>query len=185
MVELDAAINAAIRAGALVRYEVALETGQFVVRRLWVRPEIMNLLNSARLDPDQAARVRAMFKRYVLGGEINVVTAQCSHREVNKLGDIRELKTKSPPFVEVRVKPPKHDLRFFGRFVGRDALILSTFGMKSLDQNTGTKTLSVHAELGRSDAIFRTLQIDLAAVPKTIQDSITKAKFMEARSDGK
>lgn len=178
MVVPDAAIGAAIRAGGLVAYRVPLEIGEFPQRPLWLRPEIMDLLNSGALDPDQKTRVQTLFKRFVVGGVINIVTAQAPHHEVAKLGDIRELKTPAPPFVEVRVKPPKYDLRFFGRFVGKDAMILSTFGMKTPGGKTGTKTLTVAAERNRCDAVFRALKIDPSFVPTTIQASLSNATFV-------
>lgn len=125
----------------------------------------------------EAAAAKAASPAAVFGIAPNgVVTAP--HTEVAKLGDIRELKTPAPPFIEVRVKPPKHDLRFFGRFVGKDAMILSTFGTKSPDRKTGVKPLSVSAERGRCDAVFKALKIDLKSVPTTIRDSLSNAGFV-------
>src|SRR5690348_726468 len=106
MLDHSAAITAAVRTGGLAVYRVALETGEFAERMLWVRREIMDLLHSGALDPDQKARAEALFKRFIVGGGINVVTTQAAHQEVAKLGDIRELKTSPPPFIEMRVKPP-------------------------------------------------------------------------------
>ena len=83
--------------------------------------------------------VRAALRRFVIGGPFTVVTAACEHREVAMIGDIRELKGDPPPFIELRFKPPKHDLRLFGRFVGNDDLVLTTPGMKSLAEKTGTQ----------------------------------------------
>src|ERR1017187_3166341 len=107
MIEADRAVDAAIRSGGLVHYRPALERGELPLRMLWIRPDIQSLLASTRLGPEQRERVKALFKRFVVGGQINVVTAEAPHREVGKLGDIKELKTRPPPFIEVRIKPPE------------------------------------------------------------------------------
>src|SRR5258708_4306658 len=127
---IDAAMNDAVKTGAVVRYRVDLEEGELDQRSLWLRPEVNDLLNS-KLESEQRERVRAALKRFVIGGPFTVVKVDSPHQEVSKLGDIRELKGPPPPFVELRFKPPKHHLRIFGRFIRIDGLILTSFGMKS------------------------------------------------------
>jgi hypothetical protein len=132
---VEARLLAACKTGALVRHKVELEQGQLDNRRLWLRPEIAAL--PRKLDQHQAQVVAAALKRFVLGGEFTVVTAESEyHQAVRNIGDIRELKGPPPPFVELRFKPPKHELRLFGRFVGRNDLVLTTYGMKSSNEKT-------------------------------------------------
>jgi hypothetical protein len=156
---------------------VTLEQGEFEERSLWLRPEVSNLVASERLDVHQRNAVEAALRRFVTGGEVNVVKADSPHREVSNLGDIKELKGIVPPFVELRFKPPKHDLRIFGRFIRRDGLILTSFGMKDLRGTTGTKPTSIPDERRRCDDSFQLLKLDLSWVPRLIQDSLSKAKF--------
>jgi hypothetical protein len=108
MVDVETALTAATKSGALVRYAVTLEEGEFEERRLWLRSAVAHLLNPGQLDVAQMRVVRAALRRFVLGGSFTVVTADCEHhREVDSVGDIRELKGDPPPFVELRFKPPK------------------------------------------------------------------------------
>jgi hypothetical protein len=118
--------------------------------------------------------VKAALRRFVLGGKFTVVTADCKHHELEAIGDIRELKGGPPPLIELRFKPPKDDLRLFGRFVGRDSLVLTTYGMKSLG---GNKNLSVPNERQRCDQIFKTIGLKLEWVPTEIKNSISDARF--------
>jgi hypothetical protein len=170
-------IAAAIKAGGLVRYNVRLEEGELDQRQLWVRPEVGELVASDRLDSRQRWVVRMALKRFVVGGTLTVVTKDCKHKEVAALGDVRELKGCSPPFVELRFKPPKHDLRFFGRCIGRDRLILTSYGLKSLVNITHEKALSVPEQCKRCDAFFRMYHFELAWVPSTMTESFSKAEF--------
>jgi hypothetical protein len=163
------AIAAAVRAGGLIRYGVLLEQSEFDQRMLWIRPEIQQMLNSRRIDPDQQARIAATLKRFVVGGRFNVVTAACTNREVSALGDIRELKGENPPVIEMRFKPPKDHLRIFGRFICEDGLVLTTYGMKSFHGNTGVKPLSIPQERKRCDAVFKSLKLDLGLIPTRIE----------------
>ena len=43
MLQIGRALEAAVRAGSLVRYRVVLEAGELENRRLWQRPEIETL----------------------------------------------------------------------------------------------------------------------------------------------
>jgi hypothetical protein len=171
-------IAAAIKAGGLVRYQVRLEEGQLDQRQLWVRPEIGELVASDRLDPHQREVVKAALKRFVVGGTLAVVTKDCTHKEVAALGDIRELEGYTPPFVELRFKPPKHDLRFFGRCIGRDRLILTSYGLKSLMKITHEKPLSIPEQCKRCDAFFRIYHFEQVWVPATMTESFSNAEFV-------
>src|ERR1019366_7360289 len=128
--------------------------GEQNLRRLWVTPEIKALIGSQQLHPSQRAAVEAALKRFVTGGPFSVVTAESEHKEVESLGDLKELKTGHPPFVEMRFKPPKDDLRFFGRFIGKDDLVLTGCGLKSIKGNTGKRQLKVPEQLARCASIF-------------------------------
>src|SRR5258708_2011644 len=132
----------AIRTGALSRYEVQLERGEQRGRRLWLRPNVVSMLSTKNLDQDQLDRVRAALRRFVVGGQFNVVPKTCTNPGALNLADIRELKTSPPPFVEMRFKPPKHHLRLFGRFICKDGLIVSSMALKSAKMS-----LSVPAEM--------------------------------------
>ena len=168
---------AAERSGALIRHRISLEQGELDQRRLWLRPEVSALCQSAPLDGRQLEMVRAALRRFILGGPFTIVTADCPHQEVKSLGDIRELKTKPPPFVELRFRPPPHDLRLFGRFVAKDSLVLTTHGMKSLSERTGQRRYSIPEERKRCDQAFQAIGLSLDLVPPTIQLSITNASF--------
>lgn len=179
MLKIEAALQAAVKSGGLIRYEVDLDQDEFQQRRLWLRPEINELLKSSgNLESKQREAVKAALRRFVVGGVFTVVTANCRHSEVSSIGDIRELKGDPPPFIELRFKPPKHELQFFGRFVGTDALVLTTYGMKSLTDKTGRAALSVPAERERCRLIFQSNNLDLASVPADINRSITNASFL-------
>jgi hypothetical protein len=178
MVDVETVLKAAAKSGALIRYEVALEQGELEERRLWLRPEVADLLTSGKLDDAQVRVVRAALRRFVLGGRFTVVTAAGGHREVDSVGDIRELKGDPPPFVELRFKPPKHHLRLFGRFVGRDNLVLTTYGLKSLTGKTGKMPPSIPAERSRCDAALKASNLKIGWVVATIEDSISKTEFI-------
>jgi hypothetical protein len=77
----------------------------------------------------------------------------------------------------MRFKPPKDDLRFFGRFIGRDDLVLTGYGLKSLEGSTGRRPLKVREQLARCASIFGTLGFDINWVPLRIQDSLSNASF--------
>jgi hypothetical protein len=175
---IQAAIAAAVRRGALIQHRIDLEEGEWDQRSLWLRPEINDLINSTTLETEQCARVKAALRRFVTGGEFNVVTAESPyHQEVAGLGDMRELKVPAPPFVELRFKPPRHSLRIFGRFIRRDGLVLTSFGMKSLNGATARKPLSIPHERRRCEDFFKGQNLDLKWVPNRIEDSLSNAKF--------
>jgi hypothetical protein len=178
MLSQDATLEAAVRCGALKRYRVELEQGEFNVRQLWMRPEIHALVNSGELDPLQRTMVRAALKRFIVGGTWTVVTKECNYSSVANLGDMRELKNSRPPFLEMRFKPPKNDLRFFGRCVGKDRLVLTTHGMKSLEKEARLKPVSVPEELKRCVAIFQACKLDITWVPIAVQASFSNVEFV-------
>jgi hypothetical protein len=179
MLQIGPALEAAVRAGSLGRYPIVLEAGEFENRRLWLRPEVSSLLVSGKLDPRQVEVVHAALRRFVIGGPYTVVTAACKHREVAMIGDIRELKGELPPFVELRFKPPKDDLRLFGRFVGKDDLVLTTFGLKTLaGKGQKQRDISVPKERTRSTSAFKAAGLDLTCVPADIRSSISNARFL-------
>jgi hypothetical protein len=178
MNDVEGALLRAGQTGALVRFQVDLDHDQLPLRRLWLRPTCNALLQKpGLLTPSQIEVVRAAFKRFVVGGRFMVVTADSPHREVQALGDIRELKGPKPPFVEMRFKPPPHDLRLFGRFVGMDALVLTTHGAKARNSKTGLRPFTVPDERRRCDASFVAAGVQLEWVPLEIRDSISKASF--------
>jgi hypothetical protein len=177
MVDIESVLASAVKSGALVRFNVAFEQGEFAERRLFLRPEVAALLKSDFLDKHQLASVRAALRRFVVGGKFMVVLAGSPHREIESIGDIKELKGTPPPFIEFRFRPPKHDLRLFGRFVGKDSLILSTHGMKSLTGETGKRRLSVPEHRARCDASFKAVGLQLDCVPSEIEKSISNASF--------
>jgi hypothetical protein len=177
MTAVERALANAVRIGALVRFEVQLDHDELDQRRVWLRPEVATLLRPGRLTEGQIETVRAALRRFVLGGRYMVVTADSVHKEVQSLGDIRELKGPAPPFVEIRFRPPPYDLRLFGRFVGHDSLVLTTSGAKSRNSKTGAKPLSVAGERNRCDAAFMAAGLLLKFVPLDIRKSISNASF--------
>jgi hypothetical protein len=174
---IQAAIAVAVRTGALIQRRIDLEEGEWDQRSLWLRPDINDLINSTTLEAEQCARVKAALRRFVTGGAFNVVTADSPHQEVAGLGDMRELKGPPPPFVELRFKPPKHSLRMLGRFIRRDGLILTSFGMKSLEGATGRRPFSIPGERSRCDDFFKGQKLELKWVPNRIEDSLSNATF--------
>jgi hypothetical protein len=172
---IQAAIDAALKTGALIQHRVALEEGEWDQRSLWLRPDVNDLVNSNKLEAAQRDVVRSALRRFVTGGRFNVVRADSPYQEVSSLGDIRELR--GPPFVELRFKPPKHSLRIFGRFIRRDGLILTSFGMKSLAGQTGMKPLSIPNERSRCDSFFKAHNLKMDWVPSPIEDSLSNATF--------
>src|ERR1019366_9534827 len=97
----EESILKAVRSGALSRYEVHLERGEQYGRRLWLRPNVVSMLSAVTLDQDQLDRARAALRRFVIGGQFNVVSKNCANPGALNLADIRELKTNHPPFVEM------------------------------------------------------------------------------------
>jgi hypothetical protein len=176
--ELEAEILSTVRSGGLVRFKVELEQGEFDVRQLWLRPKIKQLIDSGNLDSRQAAVVNAALRRFITGGPLNVVTKDCPHREVAAVGDIRELKGPPPPFLELRFKPPRYDLRFFGRCIGQDRLILTSYGMKSLTERTGHSSLKVSEHRARCEEFFRQRGFEHKHVPEEIRISFSNAEFV-------
>jgi hypothetical protein len=174
----EEALQQALRRGALVRYEVELERGEHYVRRLWLRPNVISMLSAARVGQDQLDRVLAALRRFVVGGQFNVVSKTCENPGLQNLADIRELKTDLPPFVEMRFKPPKHHLRIFGRFICADGLILTTMAMKSPKGANGNKSLSVPAELKRCEDFFKGQGFDVKSIPAAIEASISNATII-------
>ncbi len=169
----------AVKSGALFRYEVELERGEQYVRRLWLRPTVRAELLAGKLGDDQLARVHAALRRFVIGGQYNVVSKDCAvPSAVQQLGDIRELKGDPPPFFEMRFKPPKHHLRLFGRFVCTDGLILTSIGLKSEPGANGSKSLSVPEQRKRCDDFFGGQKFDLKWVPPSVEESISNAKII-------
>jgi hypothetical protein len=178
MKDVEGALLRAVQTGALVRFQVDLDHDQLPLRQLWLRPICNDLLQKpGLLTATQIEVVRAAFRRFIVGGRFMVVTADSPHREVQALGDIRELKGPRPPFVEVRFRPPPHDLRLFGRFVRMDALVLTTHGAKARNSKTGLKPLTVPNERSRCDASFVAAGLQLEWVPSEIRDSISNASF--------
>jgi hypothetical protein len=165
-------LAAAEKSGALIRRLVQLERGEQHVRRLWLTPEVNKILDPGILEERQRQMVRAALRRFVTGGPYAVVTRKCQYPQAAGIGDIRELKVRGPIFVEVRFKPPKHHLRFFGRFVGRDDLVLTSVGEK-----LPGKPLSIPSENKRCTDFFLEQHFDLQWAPKTIRESISNAKF--------
>jgi hypothetical protein len=174
----EEALHWAVRSGALVRYEVELERGEHYGRRLWLRPNVISTLSAANLGDDQLVRVRAALRRFVVGGQFNVVSKTCTNPGSVGLADIRELKTDPPPFMEIRFKPPKYHLRVFGRFICEDGLILTSAAMKSPQDVAGGKRLSVTAELKRCVDFFRSQRLDTRWIPPSTEVSITNAKII-------
>jgi hypothetical protein len=174
----QAAIEAAIKSGALIHHRVALEEGEWEQRSLWLRPEVNDLVSTKKLDPDQRERVKAALRRFVIGGPFTVVKAGSPHGEASNLGDIKELQGPPPPFVELRFKPPKHQLRIFGRFIRKDGLILMSFGMKSRAGTTGMKPLLIPNERRRCDSFFSARSVKLEWVPNPIENSLSNATFV-------
>jgi hypothetical protein len=168
----------AIRSGALSRHEVQLERGELHGRRLWLRPNVVSMLSTKNFDQGQLDRVMAALRRFVVGGQFNVVSQNCTNPGVLNLADIRELKTSPPPFVEMRFKPPKHHLRLFGRFICQDGLIVSSMAIKSAKSGQGAKTLSVPAEMKRCDDFFKGQAFDPNWIPASIEESLSNAKII-------
>ncbi|MGX1354548.1 hypothetical protein AB7M49_008173 [Bradyrhizobium elkanii] len=174
----EGAIQRAVRSGALVRHDVRLERGEQHVRRLWLRPNVVGKLSPTDVDLDQLARVNAALKRFVVGGQFNIVSKACANPGAVGLADIRELKTDPPPFVEMRFKPPKHHLRIFGRFISCDGLILTSLAMKSSKDSETNKSLSVGDERKRCDDFFKIQQFDFDWLPTNIETSVSNAKII-------
>jgi hypothetical protein len=172
------ALGAAVRRGALLRHEVQLERGEQYIRRLWLRPDVARIMSPGVLDQEQLERLKAAFRRFVIGGLFNVVSKECEHPGALDLADIRELKFDPPPFVEVRFKPPKHHLRLFGRFICKDGLVLCSKGLKSEASATGAKRLHVPAELKRCNEFFVGQALKFEWVPQGISESLSNAKII-------
>jgi hypothetical protein len=165
-------LSAAVNTGVLVRYLSALERGEQNVRRLWLSQEVEKILKPGVLDERQRQMVKAALRRFITGGSFAVVTRICQHPQAASIGDIRELKVRGPIFIEVRFKPPRHHLRVFGRFVGKDDLVLTSVGEK-----LPGKPLSIPNENKWCTNFFSAQNFGLQWVPKTIQESISNAKF--------
>jgi hypothetical protein len=173
----EIAIGAAIKAGGLFRFSVKLEEAEWEHRMLWLRKDVNVLMESDRLEPGQLRAVKAAFRRFVIGGKITVVTATSPHREVAPYGDLKELKDYAPPFVEWRFKPPRHDLRVFGRFIGKDKLVLTSYGLKSLTEKTGSKPIRYKEENQRCLDFFKANKFHVGWVPADIRNSLSEASF--------
>ena len=164
LLEIDLAT--AERMGALVRFRVDLEEGEQNVRQLWLRPDIARFMKSTNIDSRQRAVVKAALRRFATGGRLIVLTRDSVHRTVATVGDIRELKGPIPPIVEFRFRPPKYHLRLFGRCIGLDRLLLTSYGVKSTMETTSARPLNVSEHVKRCTDFFRQYGFDEAVVPK-------------------
>jgi hypothetical protein len=168
----DLSLAAAENSGFLFRYLTVLEQGEQNVRRLWISRDVERTLRPGNLEERQRKLVHVALRRFITGGLYAVVTRTCQYPQAAGIGDVRELKVRGPIFVEVRFKPPKHHLRIFGRFIGKDDLVLTSAGEKSQ-----VKKPSIPNENKVCTQFFRAHNFDLQWVPKTIQGSISNAKF--------
>jgi hypothetical protein len=145
---------------------------------LWLRPNVSAALLPETIGQDQFDRVHSALRRFVVGGLFNIVSKTCPHAGVSSLGDLRELKTDPPPFVEMRFKPPQRDLRLFGRFICQDGLVLTSAGMKSLEEKKVGKPIQIPEELRRCEAFFEAQAFDSRWTPPSIEASLTNAKII-------
>jgi hypothetical protein len=178
MRDREEALERAVKSGALVRYHPQLERGEHHVRRLWLRPNVLAALSPEIIGQDQVDRVHAALRRFVVGGLFNIVSNTSPHAGVSNLGDLRELKTDSPPFFEMRFKPPQRDLRLFGSFICQDGLVLTSAGMKSLEEKKVGKPIKIPEELRRCAAFFEAQAFDSRWIPFSIEGSITNANII-------
>jgi len=118
----QAAIEAAIKSGALIHHRVALEEGEWEQRSLWLRPEVNDLVSTKKLDPDQRERVKAALRRFVIGGPFTVVKAGSPHGEASNLGDIKELQGPPPPLWSCASSHPSTSCESLAGSSGRMAL---------------------------------------------------------------
>ena len=174
------AVRQAVKAGSLHVHEPELDAGQIRVRYLWLRAEIRDLLQSDRLEPRQKAAVHAALKRFVLGGGFIVVTPGATE-PVAGVGDIKVLDHVDRLTVELRFKPPRFHLRLFGRFIDRDALVLTSFGMKAPQGALGERPLVYADHYSRCEAFFSSSTMRIAC-PQEIRNCISNGRFLNARS---
>ena len=174
------AVRKAVKTGSLHVHEPKLDAGQTRGRYLWLRPEVHDLVQSGRLDPRQQAAVHAAFKRFVVGGPFTVVTPGATE-PVAGVGDIKVLDHVDRLTVELRFKPPRFHLRLFGRFIDRNALVLTSFGMKALQGAIGERPLVYADHYARCETFFSSPAMRIAC-PQEIRDCITSARFLDARS---
>lgn len=176
---LTARLDAAVRSGALCRYEADLDHGQMALRCIWIAPEPKQIIASDKLG-GQRYIIRAALNRFILGSPpFTVITAAVDQRTVEVDGDMRELKGGGPNFVEFRFRPPKHDVRLFGTFTGADQIVITGIGMKSLSGGTGRRPLSVPEQRQRADALFQRCGLDRNKAPSDIKLCIPDARFVE------
>ena len=118
-------LNRAEKNGALVPFKFPLDADQTEKRRIWMRQNIILALNDST-QVERNALVRATLEEFVLGDEFVMITKEAKHRSVDaERPDIKELKFDPPPFVEIRLRPPRRDLRLLGFFIAKDHLILT------------------------------------------------------------
>lgn len=173
------AVGQAVKAGSLHEHRPECDAGQIRIRHLWLRPEVHDLVGGERLDPRQRAAVHAALKRFVVGGGFTVVTPGAAE-PVAGVGDIKVLDHVDRLTVELRFKPPRFHLRLFGRFIDRDALVLTSFGMKAPQGAVGEKPLVYADHFRRCEAFFSSSAMRIAC-PQEIRDCISSARFLHAR----
>lgn len=170
------AIRQATRAGSLHAYEPELDKGQTCVRSLWVRTDVRDLIEGDQLDPRQKTAVHAALKRFVVGGLFTVLTPGATE-PVLGAGDIKVLDHVEHLTVELRFKPPRFHLRLFGRFINRDALVLTSHGMKALGGAGGQPPLNYASHYSRCETLFSSPPMRIAC-PQEIRNCITNARFL-------
>lgn len=174
------AVSQAVRVGSLHAYEPDLDVGQTRVRYLWLRLEVRDLVQGDRLEPKQKAAVHAALKRFAVGGGFTVLTPGATE-PVAGVGDIKVLDHVDRLTVELRFKPPRFHLRLFGRFIDRDALVLTSYGMKAPQGAIGEKPLVYADHYGRCETFFSSPAMRIPC-PQEIRNCISNVRFLDARS---
>lgn len=174
------ALEAARKSGKLELVRAELDPDQMPVRTLWISTAVWDQLLNADLGP-QRSIVKAALKRFIVGGQMLIITDEVDHYSVDDKGDIRELKVSGPNFVEFRFKPPKHHLRLFGSFLAQDVLLISGIGMKDLSGKVPSqKPLSVEEQRKRAKAFFELCGLDRRDALPTHSEYMTNVLYQFA-----
>lgn len=169
-------LNRAEKSGALVPFKFHLDADQKEKRRIWMRRNIILALNDST-QVERNALVTATLEEFVLGEEFVMITKEAKHRSVDaERPDIKELNFDPPPFVEIRLRPQRRDLRLFGFFISKDHLILTHWHEK--DRGTVGQIPTAHLR-ARSINELKSANITESSLVQDIRDCMEGVTYYE------
>jgi len=169
-------LQRAEKTGALVRFKHDSDADQTEKRWIWMRQDILLALKDST-QAERNALVTATLEDFVLGEEFVMITKEAKHRSVDaERPDIKELNFGPPPFVEIRLRPQRRDLRLFGLFIAKDHLLLTHWHEKDVGTVGQIPTANLRA---RSINELKSVHITANILVQDIRDCMEGVTYYE------